>query len=408
MHPVQRTLCLVVALGVGTACADGADRVGDVTVTDSAGVAIVTNGDASLAGAARWSLSGPLWEAGSDEGSGVTLFGVTDVAPLRGGQVAIANGSPTQVLVLGGDGALTATLGEKGEGPGEFSTIASVVALGGDSVGVWDPERQRLSVFTKDGAFQRDVDLSGTVPATVDGWTRMLPTASDALVAFTAANLGDVRGVYRLEAASHVMGPAGEGRGTLGPFPGMEMFAGEHVMGPLTFGARTVAATSGDRLVVGTGDATEVRIYDLKGALERVVRWPEGDRSVAGPFLTEYGEWVEHMIATAPEQARARLCAMAEGMPLAERLPAYGDLLRGDDGTFWVGAYPGQLATMGQARMHAHDWLVFDADGAVIATLRTPEGFKPYAVRDGRMWGVFQDELDVESVRAYDVERGDG
>jgi hypothetical protein len=31
----------------------------------------------------------------------------------------------------------------------------------------------------------------------------------------------------------------------------------------------------------------------------------------------------------------------------------------------------------------------------------TPEGFQPHAVREGVLWGVFQDELDIESVRAY-------
>lgn len=38
-----------------------------------------------------------------------------------------------------------------------------------------------------------------------------------------------------------------------------------------------------------------------------------------------------------------------------------------------------------------------------VAKLETPEGFQPYAVRDGRVWGVFRDELEVESVRAHGI-----
>lgn len=48
--------------------------------------------------------------------------------------------------------------------------------------------------------------------------------------------------------------------------------------------------------------------------------------------------------------------------------------------------------------------LVFGPDGALEATVETPAGIQPYAVRGDRVWGVFTDELDVESVRGYVVE----
>jgi hypothetical protein len=53
-------------------------------------------------------------------------------------------------------------------------------------------------------------------------------------------------------------------------------------------------------------------------------------------------------------------------------------------------------------------WLVFGPDGALTAHVSTPEGFEPYAVREGRMWGVYTDEVDVESIRAYRLKRGRG
>ncbi len=233
----------------------------------------------------------------------------------------------------------------------------------------------------------------------------MLPV-SGRLVAFTVANLGAERGRYRLEAESHVVDPEGVDRGTLGPFPGDEMFANERAMGLVVFGAHTCAAISVERLVVGTQDETELRLYGLDGALRRIVRWPEGDRSVEGPLLSDYTAWIEEGIAAAPEAARDHLRSMMEALPMAERLPAYGELVGGEHGAVWVGSYPGQPAVMGQARMPARTWLVFDGDGAVVATLRTPEGFQPHAVEDRRVWGVYKDELDVESVRAYAIEKG--
>jgi hypothetical protein len=52
-------------------------------------------------------------------------------------------------------------------------------------------------------------------------------------------------------------------------------------------------------------------------------------------------------------------------------------------------------------------WLVFDGDGILAAGVDTREGFEPHAVREDRVWGVFKDELDVESVRAYEVASGE-
>ena len=80
-----------------------------------------------------------------------------------------------------------------------------------------------------------------------------------------------------------------------------------------------------------------------------------------------------------------------------------------DTGEIWVGAYAGEFGIMAQflvgevPRMPARRWLVFGADGALVAKLNTPEGFQPNAVHAGRVWGVFRDELYVESVRAYEV-----
>jgi hypothetical protein len=48
---------------------------------------------------------------------------------------------------------------------------------------------------------------------------------------------------------------------------------------------------------------------------------------------------------------------------------------------------------------------VFDSAGVLTATLRTPAGFSPTAIRDSRIWGVFTDTLDIEAVRAYRIVR---
>ena len=55
--------------------------------------------------------------------------------------------------------------------------------------------------------------------------------------------------------------------------------------------------------------------------------------------------------------------------------------------------------------MPERQWLVFGPEGELRATLRTPTGFRPHLVRGDTLLGVYTDELGVESVRAYRMER---
>ena len=84
-----------------------------------------------------------------------------------------------------------------------------------------------------------------------------------------------------------------------------------------------------------------------------------------------------------------------------------------------VGAYPGPLGAWPMrrdddspdilrptVRIPERGWMVFDADGILQAGFRTPEGFEPYLVQADTIWGVFTDDYDIESVRAYRLTRG--
>jgi len=63
------------------------------------------------------------------------------------------------------------------------------------------------------------------------------------------------------------------------------------------------------------------------------------------------------------------------------------------------------VAFMGRMRLPERRWLVFGPDGAVRAEVRTPDGFRPLAIRSDRVWGIYTDDFDVESVRAYGIRR---
>lgn len=422
--PSFRTLVLALSALAWGACG-GDTEPAVATVVDSAGVEIVTNLPGSIDTVEAWSLSAePVVAVGSGASPEVPLHQVADVVPLEAGRVAVGTRSPPRALVFGPDGALEGTLGRKGQGPGEFASVGSVVSLGSDSLAVWDPHRRRLSVFTSDdGRHVRDVDLTDLAPphpmaagsmAEPAGFTHLLSAASGSLVVFVNTMWGPgtpESGVHRLERTSHRVDAGGEELATYGPFPGLEMYA-DPVLGafPYPFGAGTHAVVSGDALVVGTAESPELRFYAPDGTLRRIVRWEGPDRTIArSRMVDEYTAWLGEQLAQRSPRERDLFREALSAVPRPEPFPAYRGLVsEGETGAIWVGEYPGQLGLIGLSpdvrRIPARRWLVFGPGGRLTATVETPAGFRPHAVGGDRVWGRFTDVLDVESVRAYEIE----
>ena len=422
MASLGRALATVGLLVLGlSGCSEAAAPA--VAVTDSAGVEIVTNLPGSLESAERWELSAdPTVSIGSGTDPDVALYQVTDLAPLSGGRVVVGMNAPASAVVLDPRGRLVSTLGRPGEGPGEFSSVGSVVPMGGDSVAVWDPDRRRVSIFTVTGDFAREIDLSDLAPISTraapdnrsnSGITHLLASADGGFVIFGegAVASNPTPGVNRATLPARRVSPAGTKLADFGEIPGMEWhFGGPAGALPLPFGARTYASTVDTDFIVGTAEESEYRVFGPGGDLTRVVRWPDRDRTVGGAYLSRWSD----MVDSAPPPIRQ----MVEAMPKREQYPAYEGLLSGNGEEIWVGEYAGPLgiwplrrADHGpemlrpQIRVQSREWLVFDRDGAVIARVTTPAGFEPNSVFGDQLWGVYSDSLDVESVRAFEIIR---
>ncbi len=85
----------------------------------------------------------------------------------------------------------------------------------------------------------------------------------------------------------------------------------------------------------------------------------------------------------------------AKGSPqqLATYLPRYVDLRCGDDGTLWIQPLDPDLGGLKGSRT----WLALLPDGYT-RQVTLPERFDPLRFRQGRIWGVQRDDLDVASV----------
>jgi hypothetical protein len=415
------TILLFIIMALTGCSGDARDR--NVAVSDSAGIRIVENLPGSIEAAATWTLpENPVVEIGGGVDASTPLYHVTDIAPLADARVAVAMNTPPQVHVFDEDGTLAATLGRRGAGPGEFTSAGSIVPLASDSVAVWDPDRRRISIFDTHGRFVRDVDLSDVAPLSAraapattiaSGFTHLLASGPRAFVIFAegAVEPDPAPGIGRPALPSVRISTTGDALAEFGGIPGMEMVHGGPAGTlPLPFGARTDAATSGEVLVVGTGELTQFRVFGADGSPIRIVRWPDHDRTVGGDWLEE---WTA-MVAAAEPPIRE----LVEATPRGERFPAYDGLLTSDEGDVVVGEYAGPIgiwplrrpgegpeALRPVRRVRERRWLVFDSAGVLTATLRTPAGFSPTAIRDSRIWGVFTDTLDIEAVRAYRIVR---
>ena len=372
----------------------------DVTVADSAGVTIVTNGQQQLATASQWHLEpSPSLSIQSDE-TEMTLFQVTDIVRTESGIIAAVNRGTDEVVLFDSRGEPVGRRGREGDGPGEFRRLSSVLSLGGDSIAAYDVSHKRLSVFGPSGALVREFTLEP--PPGDSDYERLLNLASDGFAVFTGGGLrGGGPGVFRSMSESFSVNRDGDRVGSFGEFPGAEVFI-DQVAGSILFGASSYAAVVGGELVVGTAEDPELRFYTDDEGLRRIVRWPDHDRRVTEERVEQYMTAAE---ASMPEAARPQARAMFAMIPRSERQPAFEDILADSGGELWVGGYRGPEMALPGARSPARDWLVFDDSGVLKALIPTPIGFQPLYLGTNEVIGVFIDELGVESIQVYEVVR---
>lgn len=392
---VQLSRLGVAVAAVATAACGEKHNEPSLAVTDSAGIAIVTNAR-SFSDLPVRPLAGEFEHEIVDD----ALYQVTAIQILPYGGLAVAATGSGSVLRFDSTGRRTAQLGRMGDGPGEFRSIQSLVQLPGDSLAVYDPRSRRVTVLPLKGGEPRVLSLHDLAPDR--GWSRVHPLP-EGLAFVGEAGLGGRgdSGVYRKTASSFRIDLGGEVLTEYGEFPGLEAFAGGGMMGRAPFGALLATVTLGDQLVVGTGEHAELRMYDPTGALSRIVRWVDEDRIVSEERAAQF---VEFLVSQGPPEQANEMRARIRDLPLAPVSPTHVEVLATPGGGLWVGEYPGPEIEMPTGRrLAARRWVVFDADGVMQERVETEAGFMPMLLVQDLVWGVYFNDLDVESLRAYRI-----
>jgi hypothetical protein len=384
------------------------------TVRDSSGIAIVEYPRLREASTPSLRLEQPpVLQIGSETGGPEVQFSrIGGITQLSDGAIAIADRGSGEVRLFDRSGSFVRRLGRRGQGPGEFVSLAHVRSVGKDSVVAVDGVGGRLTVFDAAGnvtrTFSATVQATGATPSQRPQAMTVLPGsfADGAFMAFQRASppSGEKPSVIRDTMVVRLFSAMGAPLNEIGRFPGAEMVRIRQMISSspsggatlsvrstsVLFGRETFFAIGRDVMYVGDGTTYEISGYDRSGRLLRIIRAAEPSQAVTQAMVAQ-------SYAAAAEAVGRPVTPVATGPnspPVASVLPAYGGLRVDAANRLWVKNYP-------LPRDSASRWTIFDAQGKRLGILAIPANFDPMHIGVDSVAGVWRDDLGVESVRVY-------
>ena len=380
------------------ACGDGGARTAggwEGTVdTLASGHVVVRNTERPVWSAEQaWRVVEEL-RIGRVEGDGPDLFGgIASVAVDGAGRIWVLERQAQEIRVFGENGVYVRTVGQRGSGPGELADALSIEQGPDEHMWVMDPRNARLSVFDTAGAFLRSYPARGGFyispwPGRFDReGSYYAPVPREGADGF---RVGMVRHDSELEAVDTLDVPSDpfeRPRFELSNDRGMRMMAAVPYVGGLRW------RLSEQRTVWGL-ITDEYRLFEL---------------SPAGDTLRTITRAFEPIPVTAADRERARedLAWFTDqgGQIDLSRLPdtkAPVDRFFFDDqGHIWV-------QRVGSPEEEGRVYDVFDPEGRFLGTLTLPfplDDTSIPVIRDGAMYAVSEDELEVPYVVRARIER---
>ena len=392
------------------ACQPGDTPPGDTgaLVRDSAGIRIIENspppGDSRL----PWRIGAePVVTIGRTEGDEpYLLYIVRDALRLADGRIVVLNAGTQELRVFDGDGTHVATWGGRGDGPGEFRSLVAIEPWRGDSIAAWYGPRRGVTVLDADGNFGRNIvfERDENSPPGMPFNPKSMGRDGAILVSHEPHMYETVE--------VQIRGPEGRIVASLGTHPGDERYIANEgtdrsMMYSTPFGAHAAQEAWGDLFVQASTGRYGIRAYAGDGTLARIVRLGVAPRVPTQAHIDTYIDrqlaWIPPEIpATEVEQYLTRQRRAWEEVPVAEFLPAFNSLIADRLDHLWVEEFeppgeerPGSL------------WTVLDPEGWVLGVIETPDGLEIYEIGADYILGHTRDELGVEYVQVWSLERQD-
>ena len=398
---MKTILLVVLSAGAMVSCGEPSGDAPGTVVRDSAGVRIVENDHTRPAWGEGegWKLSEePILRIGSVEGdTAQLLYRVTDSRRLTDGRIAVVNSGTSQVRLYDAGGLLLQTIGGAGDGPGEFRSPWHVHPIAGDSLLVIDLYRE-ISIFDRDGIYAREFLPAVPEEVQVSHGLEPVDQFGDGTLLF--------RGHYPLDPSgtgvrrsriqmirSHLDESFG---GSLGDYDDQAGFPGLQPM--YAFFPWAKEAASDTTMWYGPGDRFELREVGFDGALLTIVRLDRAPRPVTQADRNAFRDGYLVMASGPREEFLRR---RVEEVFFPDAFPAHFDLETDPLGNLWVQDYYSFIFEERVDRV----WTVIDPGGRYLGDVTVPAGLAVHDIGEDYVIGAWTDELGVEFVHVYRIEK---
>lgn len=361
-----------------------------VVLRDSAGIRVIEMAETHIGSLPRWSIEGPTVRIGN--ASGNLNYEFNQAAwpwRLSDGRIVVANDA-VELRFYDADGRHLATVGRRGQGPGEYQFLAQIWRAPLDSLRVTDARASRVDMRGPDGRLTRSFSIPRSL---VPAW---LPDGSALLWYRTRPDLSAV-GLQRNDVLFRRMHRDGQAADTVAVLPGgwTDVLPGARWRGVRLAGTPVVSSGTGGAVFID-GDQLAVHWFSTDGRLVTI------SRVIAPRQRVTNAEVRADARAIASEVARARRLGMGvEGAPspprYAEYLPQASDVRLDEDGRAWVRRW---TASDGMV-----EWIVFAPRGSPIARVSLPTNLTPNDVGRDYLLGIEADDDGVQSVVLYHIRR---
>jgi hypothetical protein len=397
-----RTLSIAAGVALAAAiqgCGEGGASSAISATRDSSGIAIVDNTPPINPPTYAALSVEPNLEIGTLDGAEpYQLFRVSDVTQLGDGAIAVGDGGSQQIRVFDAEGRFLRSFGREGEGPGEFKGLGPFRLVAG-ALHVSDWSLDRVSILGLDGTFERSYPVAlpgGDPPMIVDG----LADGSWVVTKSFVFRPSNISAVVRDTLPYMLVRAEGTAVDSLGRFPGIEFFVygneRQTSASSLVFGRMTLATAGADRIAIGPNDRYEVELYGTDGQLERIVRRAHVPRPVT-PTDIDAGK-AKRLEDAATDNFRRQIEQLYLEMPIPPTMPAFDELRIDALGFLWVRDPLSPVDAVAT-------WHVYGADGRWVGVVTTPTDLGVREIGVDYVLGTWSDELGVEHVRRYALQR---
>jgi len=373
---------------------------GDHPAWDSLGVRIVESPAHVLETPLPWVVGTvPDLQLGYVEGDRPFQFqDIRGIATLPDGGLLVVDGGSQELRWFGASGEHVRTTGGPGQGPGQFSIPRLVPQFRADSLLVFDQLRRTFTWVAMDGSGERtfrgsDGNLFAGGPVAAAG-SKVLFRSFDS-PSSACPVLNESCGIPHILYWTDVADPAADtlavymGRSALMAEPGTPSVL---FRGP--FEQRGMTAVGPHGPVVEGDPQFELRQFDSEGRLVAIFRVDARTRDSTLDALDRH-------VQRSSNPAEMRRIYLLIGLP--EALPAFQSLRVDDLGWYWA-----QLFMEDEDMSESSEWLVLDPEGRARGIVELPSDLEVHEIGETYILGRWIDDLRVEYVRRYALDRRGG